>query len=462
MRTVHESVFKPKLMAETKFIVDIRPVNRNAAALSSANATATAAAAAANNNNTLPSPLAVNTTNLGHVGVGVDVGTGAHRGLNGNGVGGGGGGGGGAGNSRNSRAEVNWRRVFTVSSLIVSLLLISGSIYLHLRRKPHLGRLRHEQQQQQHISVAGGVAAALVAPLEDKHLPPTSAFTINNKLTSLKLPYSPALQTQLSATPLSPQSSTIRTLIRSDFTQPIPEESVDFAQTLVVVHANNYNNNDAATITADNNNGHAVLATLTVASTPDAITSATISAPLASARPPSVAATTSGNSFATHNSGAMATTSMVSIDSAPRWNAPSVVTDTRSRHITEACMQCICATATQCRPVTCGNNIEDCGVFRISQPYWLDAGKPALEGDESYASNTTTTYAHCVNNIYCATRTVAAYISRYARDCNGDGVIECRDHIALHLLGPSGCAQSEGELSPIYVRRMADCLAEYE
>ncbi|XP_017468798.1 PREDICTED: uncharacterized protein LOC108360845 isoform X3 [Rhagoletis zephyria] len=362
MRTVHESVFKPKLMAETKFIVDIRPVNRNAAALSSANATAAAAAAAtANNNNTLPSPLAVNTTNLGHVGVGVDVGTGAHRGLNGNGIGGGGGGGGGAGgagNSRNSRAEVNWRRVFTVSSLIVSLLLISGSIYLHLRRKPHLGRLRHEQQQQQqqqHVSVAGGVA-----------------------------------------------------------------------------------------------------------STPDAITSATISAPLASARPPSVAATTSGNSFATHNSGAMATTSMVSIDSAPRWNAPSVVTDSRSRHITEACMQCICATATQCRPVTCGNNIEDCGVFRISQPYWLDAGKPALEGDESYASNTTTTYAHCVNNIYCATRTVAAYISRYARDCNGDGVIECRDHIALHLLGPSGCAQSEGELSPIYVRRMADCLAEYE
>ncbi|XP_053955328.1 uncharacterized protein LOC128861310 [Anastrepha ludens] len=325
MRTVHESAFKPKLSAETKFIVDIRPANHNAAALNSVNAVA--------NNNMNSNPLEVNATNGGgHNGLVVDAAVGAHRRLSGNG--------GVSGSSRNSKAEVNWHRVFTVSSLFVSLLLISGSIYLHLRQKHHLGRLHHDQ----HSPAAGSVA--------------TTPTTI------------------------------------------------------------------------------------------DAHSSASVPA---SSGAPSAAAATSGNSF---------TTSSVTAAKAsqPRWNAlPDM--DSRSRHITEACMQCICETTTECRPATCGNNV-DCGVFRISRPYWLDAGKPALEGDEHNNSNTTKTYYHCVNNIYCATRAVAAYISKYARDCNGDGIIECRDHIALHLLGPRGCAQSEWNLSPVFVRRMEDCLAE--
>lgn len=70
--------------------------------------------------------------------------------------------------------------------------------------------------------------------------------------------------------------------------------------------------------------------------------------------------------------------------------------------------------------------------------------------------NTIPDYETCVSNPDCATETVRSFISSYARDCDGDGVIRCRDHIMLHQLGPTGCMM--GTLPPLSNNRMTDCL----
>ncbi|XP_004519053.1 uncharacterized protein LOC101452634 [Ceratitis capitata] len=321
MRAVHESAYKPKLTGETKFVVNIRPINHNGAALSST-------IAAANNNN----------NNIGASEVNRRVSSQESRVKSSSS---------GVNHMLLSKTQAKCGPICTVISLIAAVLLISGSIYLHLRQKPHLGRLHHNS----------------------------------------------------------------------------PEK--------------------------------------VVASTPEAIkvpTSAT--APLmASASLPGATRESEIFTASAATAKASATTARDSTETSRVWQIMNG--GGGARHITEACMQCICRTATECRPAVCGNNM-DCGVFRISRPYWLDAGMPALEGDEGSTDNTNTTYGRCVNNMYCATRVVAAYINKYARDCNRNGVIDCRDHIALHLLGPTGCLQSEGVLPQVFARRMEDCFAEYD
>ncbi|XP_049315211.1 uncharacterized protein LOC105227143 [Bactrocera dorsalis] len=328
MRTVHESVFKPKLNGETKFVVDIRPKHHNSAALSSTNA-----AAANNSNNGSRDSLSVNTRNADvndiRLEAGANVGAviptaagdGAATQSSPKDV-----------NLHKRISQMNWSRICTVSSLIVAFLLISGSIYLHLRQKPHLGRLHHGTKPE---DGSPGVASAGV---EDN-------------------------------TPIAQHPPVAGRLFVHEPT------SVIFTK----------------------------------------ISSAT--------------STTSRTQAA------------------------------NSRNISEACVQCICETVNLCRPAKCRDDV-DCGVFRISHLYWLDAGKPTLDADDSSNSIINTMYTDCVNNMDCATRAVTAYISKYARDCDGNGAIDCRDYIALHLLGPTGCVQSKGVLANAFEQRMEDCLAE--
>lgn len=128
--------------------------------------------------------------------------------------------------------------------------------------------------------------------------------------------------------------------------------------------------------------------------------------------------------------------------------------------ISEACLQCICETATECQPAICDDN-EPCGLYRISRPYWIDGGRLRVVGDKSAAKELgpDADYPNCANNAYCSARTIIAYVNKYARDCNSDGIIDCQDYIALHVLGPNGCRMST--LSPLFASRMEQCLLKF-
>ncbi|XP_061396449.1 uncharacterized protein LOC133332084 [Musca vetustissima] len=132
---------------------------------------------------------------------------------------------------------------------------------------------------------------------------------------------------------------------------------------------------------------------------------------------------------------------------------------TTENEISSKCLQCLCKTVSDCRPVKCAT-VDPCGIYGISKFYWIDGGKQIAndskteyneEEDDEHRD-----YLQCVNNDKCATDTVNAYLKRYNRDCNNNGIIECEDYIALHVLGPSGCANRE--LSIMHKIRMNSCL----
>uniref|UniRef100_A0A0K8UMW5 lysozyme n=1 Tax=Bactrocera latifrons TaxID=174628 RepID=A0A0K8UMW5_BACLA len=258
MRTVHESVFKPKLTGETKFVVNIRPIHHYGAALSSTNA-----AAANKNNNGSHDSLSVNIRNADVNDIPLEAGANAgvvlHTAA-----------GDGAATQSNSKdvnlhkgiSQMNWPRICTISSLIVAFLLISGSIYLHLRQKPHLGRLHHETKTQDESQGIASAGAEDNTPIS-KHPPVAYRLFVHE-----------------------------------------PTEFI-FTKT-------------------------------------------------------SSATSTTFRTQAAY-----------------------------TRYITDACVQCICETVNLCRPAKCRDDV-DCGVFRISHPYWLDAGKPTLDADNSSNSNINT------------------------------------------------------------------------
>lgn len=48
--------------------------------------------------------------------------------------------------------------------------------------------------------------------------------------------------------------------------------------------------------------------------------------------------------------------------------------------VSEVCLGCICQAVSQCN-LTIGCTEEDCGMFRITKPYWIDSGKPTIPLD---------------------------------------------------------------------------------
>lgn len=68
-----------------------------------------------------------------------------------------------------------------------------------------------------------------------------------------------------------------------------------------------------------------------------------------------------------------------------------------------------------------------------------------------------TAYANCANDPYCAASAVQKYMSKYNQDCNGDGKIDCRDHMNIHYLGGYNC---RGALPPIQGERFEQCLKQ--
>ncbi|XP_011868864.1 PREDICTED: lysozyme-like [Vollenhovia emeryi] len=111
---------------------------------------------------------------------------------------------------------------------------------------------------------------------------------------------------------------------------------------------------------------------------------------------------------------------------------------TSAQQITPACLECICLVTSEC-DINVGCNGPVCGPFYITKQYWTDADKPALS-DKPADEDEDQTYRNCANNVYCAARVLQNYMSKFAKDCTGNGVIDCEDYVRLHRFGASGCA----------------------
>lgn len=103
--------------------------------------------------------------------------------------------------------------------------------------------------------------------------------------------------------------------------------------------------------------------------------------------------------------------------------------------ITEECISCICTASTGCDETTdCTAAPGYCGPYLISWAYWCDAGKPTKPGLPE-----TNDYVDCATDMKCAADTVKAYMTKLAKDCNGDGVINCVDYAMMHKFGGYFC-----------------------
>ncbi|KAH8371112.1 hypothetical protein KR093_006275 [Drosophila rubida] len=130
----------------------------------------------------------------------------------------------------------------------------------------------------------------------------------------------------------------------------------------------------------------------------------------------------------------------------------------------ELCLWCIAQTRSRRNPVKCGDT--NCGIYGISKFYWQDALlSPYFKANEANpfspdhferSIDPATDYEGCVSDSGCGAAIVRGYMELYGRDCNGDGVIECQDHIMLHMLGPTGCKTQP--LPDIFRKRMEGCM----
>ncbi|XP_026845617.1 uncharacterized protein LOC6595953 isoform X2 [Drosophila persimilis] len=116
------------------------------------------------------------------------------------------------------------------------------------------------------------------------------------------------------------------------------------------------------------------------------------------------------------------------------------------------CLPCIAVAATDNHPAMCGG--RPCGIYRISWLYWMDA-----QGTSDPDSALTQDYEECVPVASCAEGLVRSYVKRFGYDCDGDGLIGCRDHVMLHLNGPTGCRMGK-PLAALAERRMNKCFTQ--
>ncbi|XP_069684589.1 lysozyme-like [Periplaneta americana] len=123
--------------------------------------------------------------------------------------------------------------------------------------------------------------------------------------------------------------------------------------------------------------------------------------------------------------------------------------------VSELCMGCLCEANTRCdRSFQCEGG--DCGLFRISQPYWEDAGRPLIKDDDAFSDGA---FKRCVLDPFCAARAVQGYMKRFSKDCNGDQQIDCEDYALLHYQG-AGCEGDPDEDYEEFRSTLNRCLAE--
>ncbi|XP_074595709.1 uncharacterized protein LOC141850866 isoform X2 [Brevipalpus obovatus] len=103
---------------------------------------------------------------------------------------------------------------------------------------------------------------------------------------------------------------------------------------------------------------------------------------------------------------------------------------------TQQCLNCICQASSGCdlskKCHNAGGGAYFCGPYQISWSYWSDGNKPGYRGGPHDFEN-------CLNDKQCAEQAVIGYMSKWARDCNDDGIVNCADYAAIHKAGPHSC-----------------------
>ncbi|XP_075980403.1 lysozyme-like [Anticarsia gemmatalis] len=105
-------------------------------------------------------------------------------------------------------------------------------------------------------------------------------------------------------------------------------------------------------------------------------------------------------------------------------------------NLNDACLQCLCYAQTGC-DMNHGCTGGYCGPFNISRIYWVDAGSYyLLPSDDPLIHNP---WEDCAKDYHCAKQIIRNYIEKFAKDCNGDGVIDCLDYLMINGNGGYGC-----------------------
>ncbi|SPP74831.1 blast:Lysozyme 3 [Drosophila guanche] len=125
--------------------------------------------------------------------------------------------------------------------------------------------------------------------------------------------------------------------------------------------------------------------------------------------------------------------------------------EVENKPVTEDCLECLCETMSGCNATEiCVNGA--CGIFRITEGYWAEAGQLTLPNETPLSAHA---FTNCVNQPHCAANTIQHYMHKHGQDCNGDEHIDCLDFGALHKLGNLQC---RGELPYIFAKVFNRCL----
>ncbi|XP_033229112.1 invertebrate-type lysozyme 6-like [Belonocnema kinseyi] len=117
----------------------------------------------------------------------------------------------------------------------------------------------------------------------------------------------------------------------------------------------------------------------------------------------------------------------------------STEVDEETNIVSAKCLRCICVAESDCNiNLKCDDSV--CGPYKITLGFWIDAGRPTVKDNDYYVEDYE--YRNCSNDMKCSARAIEAYMQRYAKDCNGDGEINCDDFIRIHHNGPLGCTKS--------------------
>ncbi|KAI7685364.1 Lysozyme 3 [Sarcoptes scabiei] len=110
------------------------------------------------------------------------------------------------------------------------------------------------------------------------------------------------------------------------------------------------------------------------------------------------------------------------------------------------CVQCLCHASSKCN-LNKGCDGAYCGPYLLSWGYWADGGQPGEE------------YASCTKQKECSEKAIQGYMSKWKKDCNGDGKIDCIDYALIHKLGPHGCGKIEALAATDYWNQFLECPA---
>ncbi|KAB0792923.1 hypothetical protein PPYR_12543 [Photinus pyralis] len=114
----------------------------------------------------------------------------------------------------------------------------------------------------------------------------------------------------------------------------------------------------------------------------------------------------------------------------------------------QKCLNCVCHARSGCW------SRFNCARYSISLEYWIDGGSHT---DGPY-DNLKDAYNSCMKNENCILNTIKSYTDRFDdRDCNCDGVFDCKDRLAIHLFGDACFNPKFGD---VYSKRFNHCAAQ--